>query len=502
MISAQHKEELRRVLSDLVEEIDVPPSKYEDAKKSYEAVGDWLGGEGSELAPYGPSIYPQGSFALGTVVKPLGEDDYDVDAVCRLEARANEITQQRLKKIVGARLKQHKTYESMLDPKEGGRRCWTLQYSDDSRFHLDVLPAIPDDPAWLAAQGVPPAVAQHAICITDRETWDEDIEWPKSNPQGYVEWFKDRMRAVLEERRKVFAKEARADVQSIPDYKVQTPLQQAIKLLKRHRDKRYHDDDDKPISIIITTLAARAYDNEADLVDVLLAIVPGMRAAIENREGAWWVVSPVNPEENFADKWNETPRKQELFFEWLDTLEREYEELAADAGFQKTVDLFTRSYGSGEAEAVFKKHVSRTARRTPVSRSRAPSKFVVPHRQKPRWPFNPRYRVTIKSRASRKGWRTLNFSNGSAAIPKNHDLRFVATTNVPRPFEVFWQVVNTGDEAASADQLRGDFYDGEGNGGLIREERTQYKGMHWVECFIIKDGQCVARSGEFVVNIK
>ena len=26
--------------------------------------------------------------------------------------------------------------------------------------------------------------------------------------------------------------------------------------------------------------------------------------------------------------------------------------------------------------------------------------------------------------------------------------------------------------------------------------------MYWVECFVVKNGVCVARSGEFVVNIK
>jgi len=26
--------------------------------------------------------------------------------------------------------------------------------------------------------------------------------------------------------------------------------------------------------------------------------------------------------------------------------------------------------------------------------------------------------------------------------------------------------------------------------------------MHWIECFIIRDGTCEARSGEFVVNIE
>lgn len=503
MISTHHREALLQVIGDLIEELDVPPSKYEDAKNRYEAIGNWLNGDGSDLTRFAPAIYAQGSFALGTAVKPMGDDDYDVDAVCLLAARATSITQEQLKELVGRRLKAHKTYEKMLDPKEGGRRCWTLQYSDDSRFHLDILPAVPDEPSCLTAQGVPAAIAKHAICITDRETWEISSGWPKSNPQGYVTWFKDRMRVILEERRKVLAKATRADVQDIPDYKVQTPLQQVIKLLKRHRDKRYNGDDDKPISIIITTLAARAYNNQGDLLDALIAIVPEMRNSIENRGGVWWVENPVNPHENFADKWNETERKGEVFFEWLDALEREHQELVEDSDFQNVGYRLAESYGEREAESVVKKYAVRTGRAAPsITNTRALSTFVVSHRQAPLWPMNPVYKVNICARAWLTGWRTLNFANGSAAIPKNHNLKFFANTNVPPPFEVSWQIVNTGEEARHANQLRGDFYPGEGNDGLERKESTKYKGKHWIECFIIKDGKCVAKSGEFMVNIK
>ncbi len=71
-------------------------------------------------------------------------------------------------------------------------------------------------------------------------------------------------------------------------------------------------------------------------------------------------------------------------------------------------------------------------------------------------------------------------------------------TNVKEPFTVKWQVVNTGAEANH--NLRGSFYDSDTGDKLQRTEATQYRGFHWVECFIIKDGVCVARSGEFVIK--
>lgn len=362
MTKTQNRQRLNEVLHDLSDELDVAPSKYEEAKEHYEAVGDWLGHDDSELARYRPIIYPQGSFALGTAVRPLGDDDYDIDAVCLLQMTQGHVSQQQLKAKVGNRLKHPGSrYRNMLDPIEGGRRCWTIKYADASKFHLDILPAIPDDPTWLTDLGVPREWAKHVICITDRETWEADTEWPRSNPKGYAEWFKDRMRIRLEEGRRLVAMAKKAEVHEIEDFEVRTPLQRVVQLLKRHRDLRHNCDEDKPISIIITTLAARGYDNEAHLGDAILSIVPCMRNAIENRNGVWWIPNPVNPKENFADKWSEHPRKQRLFFEWLDEVEQEHNNLLTDQGFAKAGKYLAESYGQREARTAMIKYASRQA---------------------------------------------------------------------------------------------------------------------------------------------
>ena len=229
---------------------------------------------------------PQGSFALGTAVKPLGGDEYDVDTVCLLQHTPGQITQKQLKDLVGNRLKHPQSrYKDMIEPRNGGRRCWTIRYADASKFHLDVLPAIPDDYGWLVALGVPKELAETAICLTDRKTWSDSYsEWPRSNPKGYIAWFKDRMRVRLEEAKQVRAMEIHAEVKEIEDFDVRTPLQRLIQILKRHRDVRFNDDEDKPISIIITTLAAQVYNNEADLAEAVLDVVPRMRDYIEKRE--------------------------------------------------------------------------------------------------------------------------------------------------------------------------------------------------------------------------
>ena len=80
---------------------------------------------------------------------------------------------------------------------------------------------------------------------------------------------------------------------------------------------------------------------------------------------------------------------------------------------------------------------------------------------------------------------------------------FSAATDTAPPYEVFWQVVNTGEEARQANGLRGGFDRGRvDRGRLQRKESTLYEGFHSIECFVVKNGLCVGQSGPFVVNIR
>jgi len=514
MTAIEIRNEFDRVLNDLAEELDVPPSKYEEAKACYDAVGKWLDAKDSPLNPYKPEIYPQGSFALGTVIKPIGDEDYDVDAVCRLDRTPTNISQMRLKAMVGNRLKQHGKYSQMLDPKDGGRRCWTLQYAEETKFHLDILPAIPDDPNWLIRLGVPNELARHAIEITDKTTWDTDPDWPKSNPMGYVLWFKARTQARLNEGRQILAMEKRARVEDIQDYEVRTPLQRVIQILKRHRDVQYPEDADKPISIIITTLAASVYQNEDSVSEALLSIVPKMRTELERKKRGlvWWVPNPVNPQENFADKWEKEPRKAQIFIEWLNLIEREHHELLTDTGFTRVGEYLTEAYGAREASKALEKYASRSKSgalvkyglAVPLSESvQELTTFNVPQRQEPVWPVVAVNTVIVTAQRKKTGgWRPL--SNNGPYVLRGSSLRFTARTNVQQPYRVFWQVVNTGRDArAEVNGLRGGFEDRRTNENnpLVRDETAKFRGRHWIECFIIQNGLCVGRSGEFIVNI-
>jgi len=130
------------------------------------------------------------------------------------------------------------------------------------------------------------------------------------------------------------------------------------------------------------------------------------------------------------------------------------------------------------------------------------SLFQVSHRQELIWTFHPQYSAEISGRVREKdNWH--QFQSNCAPLPKGCNLSFLTKTNAPEPYEVYWQVVNTGEEASKVNQLRGKIFPAKvaGKGGLIQDEGTQYTGTHWIECFIVKNGVCVARSGEYIVNI-
>lgn len=58
------------------------------------------------------------------------------------------------------------------------------------------------------------------------------------------------------------------------------------------------------------------------------------------------------------------------------------------------------------------------------------------------------------------------------------------------PYEIIWKVKNEGEEAIRTNQIRGQLMRNKGN---TLNERTSFKGNHYVECYIIKNGVCVAK---------
>jgi hypothetical protein len=494
-----NKIQFNSLLTKAATALDIPDHVYEDATLKYEEVGEWLAADDSALKDYAPEIYVQGSFRLGTVVHPITDaDEYDIDLVCHLTMRKEQTTQADLKEMVGARLKKHTELAKILEP---SRRCWNLNYPSNKQmpaFHMDVLPAI------LNLESPPTG-----LLLTDTEL----RLWQKSNPKAYADWFYNRMKVIFQTRRAALAESLAAKVEDVPEWQVKTPLQIAVQILKRHRDIYFLKTPEvKPVSIVITTLAARAYSGDEDVMDALGGIIRvietnrGKPGYVENRNGRWWVANPVEPGENFADKWNEYPERREAFYLWLERVKADFASAQTKRTLNEAVDTLTPVLGKRSLMAAARDlGITSTAMLPAVINTaiQVPTLGDTRHCQRPLWPEQLIYRASIhgdvynSKQAKHKLWGLT-----SRPVPKRVWLKFNVQTNVPYPYEIQWQVVNTGAEAIAANAPRGDFYSSDQGLNGTRWESTAYAGTHWVEGFVIKDSQCVARTGRLYVKIR
>lgn len=304
----------------MIDELDLPSRIEEKVNKRYESLSNWFNRENSTLKGIDIDVFSQGSFALGTTIKPIHDnEEYDLDMGCKLniENCKSTFTQKDLVEMVKREVESYRTAHGIQNELEPKRRCLRLAYKDEVAFHLDIVPCISlndgnevqyrikmfekYNDAALAFD-----LAKYAVNITDNELDNFEVitnDWPISNPQGYLRWFRERI-----EQQKNISFEQRAAIEPIPNYPEKSVLQRCVQLLKRHRDNMYHSlstkqQEGKPISIIITTLAARAYDGESTIEEALINIINKMPEFIALQSPR--IPNPVKPEEDFADKWDD-----------------------------------------------------------------------------------------------------------------------------------------------------------------------------------------------------
>jgi hypothetical protein len=231
-------------------------------------------------------------------------------------------------------------------------------YSDSANYHMDILPSIVSTGYSVVLEKAMSDSLRGvnydslAIRITDKEQLNYYTDtvaenWMKSNPFGYGGWFYNR--ASVEIKKSILLSEF---VKPVPEYqKEKLPLQRAIQILKRHRDIMFNGDEDKPVSIIITTLASKAYNKETSAIDALMNVVNNMHNFIESRydpktgKTIKWISNPVNPEENFADKWVEHPQREKNFYKWLSQVKQDVQNIIHQRGLHNISDFMKRPFG-------------------------------------------------------------------------------------------------------------------------------------------------------------
>ncbi|WP_069385963.1 SMODS domain-containing nucleotidyltransferase [Cellulosimicrobium cellulans] len=391
---------------------------------------------------------PQGSWAHKTILKPLNNHEFDADILLRLD-EVPEWTEQQYLREVRAALKRSTTYKDMVRKKN---RCVRVGYANDC--HVDVVPHVH------LADG-------RQVIVNYAEEKFED-----TNPEGFTAWMKER------------------------DTLAHGNLRKVLRLLKYLRD--YKQTFSVPSVILTTILGERVTAWEADerYVDVPTAL-KNMLADLDS----WLQLHPTMPlledpscpGTSFNHRWDQ--KQYENFRNKVTQYSTWVTEAYDETDKNKSITAWQRVFGSDFKAPVA---TAATASAAPavteaaVLLPRAPKEEYIEDRYPP---ASTGYTVRVTATVLKKDGFRAGPLRGFRSIGKQRTLKFDAATDVPRPFDLYWKIRNTGSEAGQ--NLRGELIrDG---GYLTRTETTQYKGRHYVEAYVVKNGKVVARDRHDVI---
>ncbi len=337
------------ILERLCQKIEPTDSQVEVARQRHDSVGNWLARSRHRLL-MDAFLYAQGSFALRTVVKPLSGQEYDVDLVAHMARLGFLPEPAQMKQALGDRLREHATYAGILEEMP---RCWRLNFANE--FYMDITPSVPNLHC-----------PQNGELVPDKRL----REWKPSNPRGYCNRFE--ARAILVPRFRSLhaamdsAALSKSYVEPFPEQDgFKGILRRVVQIAKRHRDLHFQDAEAglAPISVIITTLAARSYEKCVSLrvydneLEVLLDVIKGMLDFIEVREVGgrriWFIENESTVGENFAEKWNTCPGRSDAFFGWHSRIQSDVERLAASVGMEQVQKALGDTFGLAAARETF-----------------------------------------------------------------------------------------------------------------------------------------------------
>lgn len=342
-MSALPKEFLREhqvvsVLEAVCQVLELSETQRALAEERYGAVGTWLS-EAENPILRQLKIYAHGSTALGTTVKPRGRLEHDVDLVSRVLGLLASFPPAMLKALIGARLREHSYYATILEEKQ---RCWRLNYANE--FHLDITPSILNPECSNGGELVPDKALR---C------------WKATNPRGYLREFDRRARLIPRIRFGSAVLEKRADIEPLPARTVlKGVLRRLVQLEKRHRDiffERLEATEQAPISVIVTELTARAYeqcvttgsyDTELQLIVDVVRTMPTFIDGPPRGHRQWALWNETTLGENFAEKWNQDEALPHAFFAWHHDLLNLMEHIVDIQGLDQLSKYLGESFGA------------------------------------------------------------------------------------------------------------------------------------------------------------
>lgn len=366
------KRELYKDLKKILKQLDITPAMFKNAEDKYMAIATYLKNKGLDI-----EISLQGSFAIGTGVKPYkeGKDcSYDVDAICLFPGTTDETSSREIRNTIFEILSDSEVYESKLEEYD---KCFTLDYASYGNygFSIDLIPSVYATASEVERIGTG-VENQYLGKVTSIAVKNDDKdEWYTSNSTGYKQWFDTinypyslhqreiRMMDIYNQHKELYS-----SVEEIPEYFNKSALQEVIQILKRTRDISYYKmrkENLKPASVILTTftaLVAKELPATTDTIDLLQEVIKRLKLhlnkeyrnskeAIIKKDNKWKFYNPVNSTDNLVDQWDENEEISKSFFEWITRLEKDIKEIFSIGS--NHINILGNMFGNDLADIVF-----------------------------------------------------------------------------------------------------------------------------------------------------
>ena len=348
--------ELQReeLLARIAQELELDNSRKEKMETAYNAVSEVLKNDPEFFEDLEIVVYPQGSAKIGTTVKPINGDDFDLDTVLHIYDKYTKHTPNGIYNALVRVLENNGNYSTIMEKKD---RCVRLNYKSD--FHMDILPACMQDEYDF-----------EKIAIPERDL----NNWSSGNPKGFANRFLERANSVKSYMLKTFSEtliKANVDTEPLPNEVYEkTPLQRAVQLVKRYRDVYFEDKKYKVSSIVLTTIISENYNGEESIFDTITntieiikrnyndSIINGKRFKIFN---------PVDKNEEFTDSWTDNHYKN--FIAFITDFHSKWNSLKDD--FETSGKNYIELFGEGVYKSSLQNQIKRYSHLTKDSFTKA-----------------------------------------------------------------------------------------------------------------------------------
>jgi len=423
----------------------------------------------------------QGSWAVETIIKPPKGKDFDADELLIIEQVEGWAPEDYINDLYRV-FRSSDRYKKLA---RKGTRCVTLDYAND--FHLDLVICIR---------------VKHGnhVCfvVCNRKT----NEFEATDGEAFADWFASRNVITGG-----------------------NALRKVTRLIKYLRDIK---GTFSAKSVLVTTLLGNTVEEwhtqfqdhyYLDVPTALKTIVGHLDDWLQQRPIMPTVTNPALPSEEFnrhwdQDKYDNFRHKIHQYRLWIDDA---YGEPDRDESIAKWRRVFGDDFAKGEvvgraiSVATAALQVARAASVDLVSAVRSWGPAVLqripanlPHVSRLPWKESGRARIEVTAIAyAERGSGLIGHFDSGTILPRGIWLHFTArvSSGTPQGWKIKWRIVNSGEEAAHHNGLRGGFEDSGLDGS--RWEQTAYLGAHWVEAFLIntRNGTCAGRSERFFVVI-